>query len=550
VKLKSAALRPIYRVMRLRLAAFLLGLALLGATAVVAVRRHTDARLRVIDAATGRVVDDAALPAGGATAGRYRVVAAPKDRWSRAFGPSGAATGGVGLLLLAFALSSFRTYERRLRDAALSDELTGLPNRALFRDRVRQAVLQTRRDGGLAAMLIIDLDRFKEVNDTLGHAKGDQLLCDVGARLVETLRDADTVARFGGDEFAVLIPRIEDAGQAAEVAHRIAEAMQEPFLLGGVAIQVDMSIGIALSPPDGEDADTLIQRADIAMYEAKRGSAGHAFYTAERDPYSARRLAMVAELRAAIDDRALEVHYQPKVDLETREVTGVEALVRWSHPELGAIAPNEFVPLAEQTGLIKPLTVAVLEAALMQAARWRDDGMPLPVSVNLSARSLLDVALPGEVAGLLEHFGVDASLLALEITESSIMTDPVRALEVLTSLDAMGVRLSIDDFGTGYSSLAYLKRLPVDELKIDRGFVTTMTEDRADAFIVRCAVDLGRNLGLRIVAEGVEDAETVEALCALGCTEAQGYYFSRPAPAQELTARLRAGDVASPPVAP
>jgi diguanylate cyclase (GGDEF)-like protein len=483
----------------------------------------------------------------------FVVISSPKvaaTGWWQSFGSTNAAMAAAALLLLAFALSSLRVYQRKLRASALSDELTGLPNRTLFRDRLRQALLQTRRDGGLAATLMIDLDRFKEVNDTLGHLKGDQLLTEVGARLRETLRDADTVARLGGDEFAVLIPRIEESGQAAEVAHRIAEAMQEPFVLGGVAIQVDMSVGIALSPPDGDDPDTLIQRADIAMYEAKKGNAGHAFYTTERDPYSARRLAMVAELRAAIEERALDVHYQPKVDLVSGEVTGVEALARWSHPELGPIPPGEFVPLAEQTGLIKPLTIAVLEIALVQARRWRDEGLTVPVSVNLSARNLLDLQLPAEVDGLLTRFGVAPTLLELEITESSIMSDPVRALDVLTRLDEMGVRLSIDDFGTGYSSLAYLKRLPVDELKIDRGFVMNMTRDRADAFIVRCAVDLGRNLGLRVVAEGVEDAATVEALAKLGCTQAQGYYFSRPAPAQELTVWLRGGAVSLPRVAP
>jgi diguanylate cyclase (GGDEF)-like protein len=490
------------------------------------------------------------VPRRRGNANEWYVVISPKTvaatGWWRSFGPTNAAMTAAALLLLAFALTSFRAYQRRLRDAALADDLTGLPNRTLFRDRLRQAVLQSRRDGGMAATLIIDLDRFKEVNDTLGHQRGDELLIEVGSRLRETLREGDTVARLGGDEFAVLVPRVEESGQAAEVALRIAAAMEPPFLLGGVAVQVDLSVGIALSPPDGDDPDTLLQRADIAMYEAKKGNAGHAFYTAERDPYSARRLAMVAELRSAIEDRALTVHYQPKIDLVTGEVTGAEALARWTHPELGPITPAEFVPLAEQTGLIKPLTIAVLEAALVQVRRWRDEGMHLPVSVNLSARNLLDPQLPGEIDALLDRYGVSPTLLELEITESSIMSDPVRALEVLTALDAMGVRLSIDDFGTGYSSLAYLKRLPVDELKIDRGFVMNMTTDRADAFIVRCAVDLARNLGMRVVAEGVEDAETVSALARLGCTQAQGYYFSAPVPGPELTMWLRGRTVSRP----
>src|SRR3954452_19775236 len=393
-----------YEDMRLRLAAFLLGLSLLGVSVVATVQRHSDEPVQLIDTQTGRAVSDVVLLRPGVVAGRYRAEPAATSgpgSWRDSFGVSGAATTGAALILLLFALSSFRTYERRLRDAALSDELTGLPNRALFRPRVCQALLQSRRDGGLAAALIVALDRFKEVNDTLGHDKGARLLTEVGERLSETLRDGDTVARFGGDVFGVLLPRIEDSGQAAEVAHRIAEAMQAPFVLGGVAIQVDMSIGIALSPPDGEDADTLIQRAEIAMYEAKKGNVGHAFYTAERDPYSARRLAMVAELRAAIDERALEVHYQPKVDLADGHVTGVEALARWTHPELGAVTPGEFVPLAEQTGLIKPMTLAVLEAALTQARRWRDEGLTIPVSVNLSARNLMDPHLPLQVDDLL-----------------------------------------------------------------------------------------------------------------------------------------------------
>jgi diguanylate cyclase (GGDEF)-like protein len=505
--------------MRHRLAALLVGFSLLGAT--------------LVTLAHGARAGDG---------GRFDVIVSTQELLMLGF---------AAALLTGFTVASLRAYRHTLRNAALSDELTGLPNRALFRDRVRQAVLQSRRDGGLAAVLLLDLDRFKEVNETLGHQKGDQLLNDVADRLHDTLRDADTVARFHGDEFAVLIPRLEESGQAAEVAHRIAEALHEPFPLGGLALQVDMSIGIALSPPDGEDPDLLLQRAGIAMSEAKKGSAGFAFYTAERDPYSARRLAMVAELRFAIDERALDVHYQPKVDLATHHVTGVEALARWTHPELGTIPPSEFVPLAEQTGLIKPMTIAVLESALIQARRWRDEGLTVPVSVNLSARNLLDPQLPAQVDDLLNRFGVAPTLLELEITESSIMSDPVRALDVLTRLDDMGVGLSIDDFGTGYSSLAYLKRLPVDELKIDRGFVMNLTSDKADAFIVRCAVDLGRNLGLRIVAEGVEDAETAAALADLGATQAQGYHFSRPAPGPELTSWLREHHAAGAPrVAP
>ena len=486
-------------------------------------------RVRLFALATGLVLLAASVAANG-----------------QAFAWTNLAIVAAALLLVGSALSGFRVYERRLRTAGLQDELTGLPNRRLFRDRLRQALLGARRDGALVATFILDLDRFKEVNDTLGHHAGDLLLEQVGARLASMLREADTVARFGGDEFAILAPRLDAPADADEMAERIAVAMADPFVLDGVAIHVEPSIGIALAPLDAEDPDTLIQRADIAMYNAKHGSLGHAFYSSDGDPYSARRLAMVAELRGAIESRALELHYQPKVDVATGQVIGVEALARWTHPELGPVSPGEFVPIAEQTGLIKPMTLAILELALADARRWVDAGLDLPVSVNISVRNLLDPDLVGQIDYLLSRFGVSPDRLALELTESVVMSDQRRAHEVLERLNAMGIDLSVDDFGTGYSSLAYLKGLPVDELKIDRSFVMNMTTDPADKFIVRCAVDLGRDLGLRVIAEGVEDEETLAALSALGCHAAQGYFFSRPVPAPELTTWLSARVAARP----
>ena len=405
---------------------------------------------------------------------------------------------------------------------ALHDALTELPNRTLFHDRVGQALAVSRREHISVAVMIMDLDRFKQVNDTLGHASGDELLMQVGVRLRAALRESDTVARLGGDEFGVLLPKVVDSVAAASVARKLRKALEEPFTIYGLALQIEASVGIALYPEHGDDVHSLLQRADVAMYVTKEQPGGCEIYAKERDDYSPDRLTMLTELRRAIDQGELVLHYQPKAELRSGEVKGVEALVRWSHPVRGLTPPDEFIPLAQKTGVIVPLTFFVLNEALRQCRTWQLEGLDLSVGVNLSVRNLLDVHLPDTVGELLGRWEVPPSLLELEITESTILADPIRAMHVLSRLSGMGVRLAIDDFGTGYSSLAYLKRLPVDELKIDKSFVQGMDENENDAVIVRSTIDLGRNLGLRVVAEGVETAAAWRRLVALGCDVAQG----------------------------
>jgi diguanylate cyclase len=448
-------------------------------------------------------------------------------------------TAGLGLLLIfcAVLVGYQRRTERQAAESArqaLHDGLTGLPNRDLLRDRVGQAIRQADRELRPAALLLIDLDRFKEVNDTLGHHYGDQLLIQVGERLGDALRKVDTIARLGGDEFAVLLPRIASPEGAVAVAKKLQAAFDRSFMLEGLAVDVEASIGLVLYPDHGQDADELLQHADIAMYVAKETHTGFMLFDPKLDQHSPRRLALLGELRRAIERDELVLHYQPKVDARSGELLGVEALARWQHPVHGMIPPSEFIPLAERTGLITPLTHYVLDVALRQSRQWREAGHELAVAVNVSARRLLDLAFPDEVAGLLATWDIQARLLIIEITESTIMTDPVHALEILGRLNAMGVQLAIDDFGTGYSSMAYLKSLPVNELKIDRSFVSHMTSNNPDAVIVRSTVDLGRNLGLRVVAEGVEDLGTWQELKELGCNAVQGFYVSRPVPPDEL----------------
>jgi diguanylate cyclase len=460
------------------------------------------------------------------------------------------AAAGVGVVALGVFLSLVVGYQRRLVRQALQDPLTGLPNRELFADRVGQAIRTGGRELHPAALLLLDLDRFKEVNDTLGHRYGDQLLVQVGQRLRTALREVDTVARLGGDEFAVLLPKIGTAEGAVTVATKLQAALQEPFLLEGLSLEVEASIGVALYPDHGDGPEELLQHADIAMYVAKETHAGFVLFDPSQDQHSPRRLALLGELRRAIDQQQLLLHYQPKVDAHTGQVLGVEALVRWQHPEHGLLPPGDFIPLAERTGLITPLTHYVLDAALRQCNAWRQASHELAVAVNVSARRLLDLEFPEEVAGLLARWEVPARLLVVEITESTIMADPTHAIQILGRLNAMGVEVSIDDFGTGYSSMAYLKSLPVHELKVDRSFVSKMTSSTSDAVIVRSTVDLGRNLGLRVVAEGVEDSLTLQELDALGCDAVQGYYVSRPVPAEDLIGWLEQQQAATPTAQP
>ena len=385
-------------------------------------------------------------------------------------------------------------------------------------------------------MLLLDVDRFKEVNDALGHERGDLLLQELGSRL-HALCDGEVVARLGGDEFAILHSG-GTADEAWALADRIHTALEQPFDLNGFSLEAAASIGVAAYPEHGDDADALVQHADVAMYVAKAAHDGTSVYDAEQDTNDAARLALAGELRRAIEAGELVVYYQPKADLSTGRIVGVEALVRWQHPTRGFIPPDQFVPIAERTGLIKPLSRYVLATALRQCRDWSASGLDLHVAVNLTIPDLLDVELPDRIGALLDETGVAPEQLELEITESTILADPTRVRLILDRLNAVGLSLAIDDFGTGYSSLAYLKRLPVSTIKIDRSFVMDMLESDSDAAIVRSTVELARNLGLRVVAEGVETEAAWELLREQGCTLAQGYLIGKPMPAQELRALL------------
>ena len=443
-----------------------------------------------------------------------------------------------------------RTLETAMHQA-MHDELTGLPNRACFYDRTEQALRQAARDGTRVAVLLFDLDRFKEINDTLGHKYGDRLLREIGPRLRRGLREVDTLARLGGDEFCVLLPQVEHLDDARLVAERVVAGLEEPFEVDGMTLAVEASCGIAMAPDNGDSADLLLQRADVAMYVAKDTHVGVVGYNDELDVNTPSRLALLGELRRALGTNQFVLHYQPIVALASGRLEGVEALIRWQHPTLGLIPPNDFIPLAEHTGLIKPLTTWVLNTALAQLRAWQDasgSGVPpeLKMAINLSTRSLLDETFPSEVEAALTCWRIPSHLLELEITESTIMADPTRAYELLTELAATGVRIAIDDFGTGYSSLAYLKNLPVDELKIDQSFVMHIREDPNDAIIVRSVIDLGHSLGLKTVAEGIEDLETWTQLARLGCDSAQGYFLARPMTARDFDDWVRRSDAMRP----
>jgi diguanylate cyclase (GGDEF)-like protein len=451
-----------------------------------------------------------------------------------------------GLLLLWLCLLRFvMTASSRLRtqvalnlELASHDALTGLPNRKVLRQKVEQSLRASAESGRHTALLLLDLDRFKEVNDTLGHHYGDLLLQQIEPRLRDLLRDVDTVARLGGDEFVVLLTDMEHVSLASSIAKRIGTALTATFELDSVFVDVEVSIGVAVSPQHGIDYDQLLQHADIAMYRAKTSSTGFEVYAADIDVVNPEKLALLGQLRAAIKDPTqLLLHYQPKAHLVTGEVLSVEALVRWQHPTEGLLPPGDFIPLAERTGLIHPLTAQVLSLALAQIRSWRESGLDLKVAVNISTRCL-DSNLPGLVSRLLREHQVPAAALELEITESAIMAEPDRAGAVLRKLQSLGVGLSIDDFGTGYSSMAYLKKLPVHELKIDQSFITHMTPGSTDAAIVRSCIELARNLGMTVVAEGVETAEVWNQLTELGCDLAQGYYLAKAMPPAQLHAWL------------
>jgi diguanylate cyclase (GGDEF)-like protein len=428
------------------------------------------------------------------------------------------------------------TVTERLRAShrqAITDDLTGLGNRRHLLERLESAIAE----GGEVALLLIDLDGFKELNDTLGHEAGDEVLRQIGPRLAESLRDGGTLARLGGDEFAVVLAPGDEATASAS-GLRLRAALERSFGVGGMRVHVDGSIGIALFPEHGDDALALLQRADVAMYEAKRTRTGHEVYLPERDHHSRRRLELLGELRDGLEAGQLVLHYQPKAEIATGAVRGVEALVRWAHPRRGLLPPSDFLPLAEHTGLGRALTAFVVDRALEEIGGLRN-GFDLTVAVNLGPADLLDLGLPSEIDRMLRRRRFEPEHLRLEVSEDVIMADPERTLEVLAGLRAIGVGTALDDFGAGHASLGHLKALEVDELKIDRSFVIGLPEDERDVAIIYATVELARRLGMRVVAEGVESSEGWDTLARLLCDEAQGFYLSRPLTASALGGWLR-----------
>jgi diguanylate cyclase (GGDEF)-like protein len=453
---------------------------------------------------------------------------------------------GIGIFALLSGLAAFISYqlgvqlEAHLAASAESewravhDPLTGLANRILLGARIRETLADPERGGAPAAVVVLDLDGFKEVNDSFGHANGDALLRLVGSRLADTVGSQGTVARMGADEFAVLLPAIDGEEGAVTTAAELVHALEQPFEIDGILLGVEASAGISMYPQHGGDVGELLLRADAAMDEAKKSRTGWEVYAGASDEGSPRRMALLGRLRQAIDARELVLHYQPMVDMRDGSLRGVEALVRWQHAERGLILPAEFVPFVEQTALIGAFTRAVLDQAAAQARAWLDAGLDVPIAVNLSVRNLHNEAFPTEVAAVLERHRLPAGSLELELTESAVMTNPKRASGVLDQLSGMGINLVLDDFGTGYSSLAYLTQLPVGQLKIDRSFVIGLGAAERDDVIVSSVINIGHHLGLEVVAEGIEDAGTWTRLVELGCDIGQGYHLGRPLPAAAL----------------
>ena len=424
-----------------------------------------------------------------------------------------------------------------LEHQALHDPLTDLPNRKLLHNRLQQELLRGERTSKQLVLIMTDLNHFKEINDTLGHHIGDLILQQSAERLFNIFRKTDTVARLGGDEFSILLPET-NLEQAKALTLKVLKSFTEPFIVENQSLNVDISIGLAEFPTHGNDVNILIQRADVAMYIAKQNKLGYSIYDPNKDTHSIGRLALMSELRDAIKTESLELYFQPKINISSNEVIGVEALLRWNHPQRGFIQPVEFIPLAEQTGLIKPLTQWVIEKAIIQCAEWEKKNIDLTISINLSIHNLHDPGLIQHIQNTLSKHQLSAEHLMLEITEGDIMSEPLRARETLKEIKETGIKLSIDDFGTGYSSLSYIKKLPIDEIKVDRSFVMEMTEDNDDDVIVLATIELAHNLGFEIVAEGVHDQRTWDRLKELKCDVAQGYYISKPLSATTFMAWL------------
>jgi len=457
---------------------------------------------------------------------------------------------------LAFSISSavrIMEAERRAADSAakllrqtLYDGLSELPNRALFFDRLDQLIALGRREQRQVAVLTMDLNGFKQVNATLGHRLGDKLLQEVARRIREVARDSDTVARLGGDEFAQAMPTGATIAGAIRAAEKAIEVLRAPMDIEGHHLATGISIGIAMFPLHGEDGATLMRHADKAMYAAKRNVTGYAVYSGATDDaeegQNVRQLSLSGDLRHAIEQEQMSLNFQPKIDFKTKKISGVEALLRWNHPDHGFVSPEIFIPLAEQTGIIEQLTTWVIDAALKQHSDWASGGMFIPMAINLSPVTLHETDFPKQVARLQDKWNVGSAGLTLEITESAIMSDVARATDTVNQLHEMGIRISIDDFGTGYTSLSYIRRLPVSEIKVDKSFVLNMREVNDDAVIVRSIVELGHNLGLSVVAEGIEDEETWDLLSGLLCNTAQGYFISRPVSAEAFSEWAKNGD--------
>jgi len=445
----------------------------------------------------------------------------------------GAGLAVLWLILFPVVISASRRLRRQSSEnahLALHDSLTGLANRNLFADRLSHAIAEARRRDEKVGLLLLDLDRFKEVNDSLGHQEGDRLLCQIAEALVGAVRDHDTIARLGGDEFAVILTGVKDIDDALVAARRVSSVLEVPLDFNGVAVTPQASMGIAFYPDNGHDGDTLLVKADIAMYSAKANRQDLCLYDPDKDMSASARLGLVTELRRALVHDEIICHYQPLARMIDKGVWGVEALVRWEHPTRGTLSPAEFLPVVEQAGLIDSLTRRVLAVALAQCRSWRDDGLDLVVAVNLSARSLRDPALPDLIFDALSVAGVPPDRLELEITEEALLEDPTQAKIMLETLAAGGIHIALDDFGTGYSSLAYLSHLPVSKVKIDRAFLQDMGRDEMSEKIVATVIDLGRRLGMDVLAEGVETSEVWDRLVGLGCPQAQGYYLARPMP--------------------
>lgn len=427
------------------------------------------------------------------------------------------------------------------RHRALHDELTELPNRVLAEEQLDHGLRGARRQGKPLAFLLMDLVRFKQINDSLGHFYGDYLLQEVAHRMRGVVRKSDTLARFGGDEFAMVLPNTS-LEQAVMISLKIATALDHPFMIEGHSIKVGISIGIAMCPDHGDDSETLVQRADIAMYEAKRNDVIYAVFNIDQHRTTFNRLVLIGELRDAITNEDMFLCYQPKISLCDKTLIGVEALARWRHAERGIINPDDFITLAEQAGLCKTFTSLVLDQALQQCAKWQQAGYHIPVSVNLSVKNLHDYDFPTDIENLLRKWQVAPEMLILEITESSIVVDQERVTKVIAGLKKLGLQLSIDDFGTGYSSISYLKKFPAREIKIDKSFITDMLRNEDNAVIVRSTIEMVHNIGRKVVAEGVEDEETLQFLAELGCDIIQGFHLCRPLPDKELQGWLETTD--------